>query len=295
MAKRSRFTEYQNRYANYTVRTDRRRHPVHAVPHRRRQPGVELAGARRHVRRVRRYRRRPRDQGADPHRYRRELQRQLGQDAQRRPRRKACLPADARYPRACQARREGLVCTASDHQCARRRRPDDQRGQRPVQHALRGPADGRHRAGLRGRLLPGRLALSPRPGARRRAARHLELPRRPHPRALLPADGSEAQRARGQGVGRRQRGAAQGPIAGSRMGAGARTGQAASADAAVHTPAVHQSAQAGVPRRARPRAGPRDLRAARILPVRRRDGTARPAMGPGAAGPQQPANEGARQ
>jgi len=102
----------------------------------------------------------------------------------------------------------------------RRRRSDDQRRQRPVQHALRSPADGRHRAGVRGRLLPGRLALSPRSGSRRRPACHLELSRRPHQGALLPADRHETRCAGGQGVGGRQRGAAQGPIAGSRMGIG---------------------------------------------------------------------------
>ena len=104
-----------------------------------------------------------------------ELQRQLGPDAQRRSGRDTRVPADARHPRAAQARREGLVCPSSHLQRARRRRSDDQRRQRPVQHALRSPADGRHRAGLRGRLLPGRLALSPRSGSRRRPARHLEL------------------------------------------------------------------------------------------------------------------------
>ena len=74
----------------------------------------------------------------------------------------------------------------------------------------------------------------------------------------------------------------EGPTAGPGMGAGPRTGQAATADAAVHPAAVHQPAQAGVRRRTRPRPGPRDLRAARVLPVRRRDGTARPAVGPAA-------------
>ena len=85
-----------------------------------------------------------------------------------------------------------------------------------------------------------------------------------------------------QGVGRRQRGAAEGPSCSIALGARARAGQAAAADAAVHAPAVHQPAQARVPRRARPRPRPRDLRAAGVLPVRRRDGTARPAVGPAA-------------
>ena len=60
------------------IRAERGGHPAHAVPHRRRQPGVGLEGARRDVGRVRRHRRRSRDQGPDPHRHRRELQRQLG-------------------------------------------------------------------------------------------------------------------------------------------------------------------------------------------------------------------------
>jgi len=42
----------------------------------------------------------------------------------------------------------------------------------------------------------------------------------PHQGALLPADRHETRCAGGQGVGGRQRGAAQGPIAGSRMGIG---------------------------------------------------------------------------
>ena len=54
------------------------------------------------------------------------------------PRRDARLPADAGHSRAAQARREGLVCPSSHLQRARRRRADDQRRQRPVQHALRG-------------------------------------------------------------------------------------------------------------------------------------------------------------
>ncbi len=51
-------------------------------------------------------------------------------------------------------------------------------------------------------------------------------------------------------------------------------------DAAVLASAVHQPSQAGVHRRAGPWPGPRDLRPARVLPVRRRDGAARSAMGP---------------
>ena len=115
------------------------------------------------------------------------------------------MPGD---PRDVEARREGLVRTSSHLQRARRRRADDQRGQRPVQYALRGADHGGHRAGLRGRLFPGCLALPARPGPRRRPARDLERAGRAQPRALLPAHGPEAQRPRGQGVGRGQRGAA---------------------------------------------------------------------------------------
>ena len=100
------------------------------------------------------------------------------------------LPADARHPGSGQTRRKGLVRQASDHQRARRRRSDDQRRQRSVQHALGSAAARRHRAGLRGRLLPGRVPFPARPGARRRPACDLELPGRPHPRPLLPADRS---------------------------------------------------------------------------------------------------------
>ena len=78
--------------------------------------------------------------------------------------------------------------TALDHQRARHRRADDQRRQRSVQHAFRGAAARRYRAGLRGRLLPGRIALPPRPGARRRPACDLEFSGRPHPRSLFPVD-----------------------------------------------------------------------------------------------------------
>ena len=110
-----------------------------------------------------------------------------------------------------QARRKGLVCQASDHQCARRRCSDDQRRQRSVQHALGGTVARRYRAGLRRRLLPGRVAFPPRPGARRRPTRDLEFFGRPYPRPLFPADRHEARRAGSQGVGRGQRGAAQRP------------------------------------------------------------------------------------
>ena len=52
----------------------------------------------------------------------------------------------------------------------------------------------------------------------------------------------------GQGVGRGQRGAAQRPAAGQGLGTRPRTGQAPTADAALLTPALHQPTQAGVPR-----------------------------------------------
>lgn len=262
-----------------SARTLRGRHPAHAVPHQRRQPGVGLAGARPDVGRVRRYRGRPRDQGAHPYRNWRKLQRQLGTHAQWGPGRKTRLPSHAGHPRLAEARRKSLVCTASDYQRARCRRTDDQRRQRTLQHALRGAAARRHRPGLRRRLLPGRLALSARPGARRRSACHLELFGRPHPRPLLPVDRHEARCAGGQGVGRSQRGAAQRPITGQGLGTRSRTGQAPTADAALFAPAVHQPTQAGLPRRTRPRPGPGNLRSARLLPVRRRDGTAGQGLG----------------
>src|ERR1700743_212139 len=250
------------------------------MPHQRRQPGVGLAGARPDVGCIRRHRRRPRDQGAHPHRHRRELQRQLGADAQRGPRRKTRLPADARHSRPKQARRKGLVCTALDHQRARRRRADDQRRQWTVQHAFRGAAARRYRAGLRGRLLPGRIALPPRPGARRRPACDLELSGRPHPCSLFPIDRHEARGRRSQGVGRGQRGAAQRQSPGPSLGAGPRARQTSTADAALLAPAVHQPAQAGVHRRAGSRPGPRNLRTACVFPVRRRDGATRSGLGP---------------
>ena len=103
------------------------------------------------------------------------------------------LPGHARCPRTEQAGRESLVCKTSDLQRARRRRADDQRRQRAVQHALRGAHHGRHRARVRGRLLPGRVALPARPGSRRRAARDLEPARRTQPRTLLLAHGAEAR------------------------------------------------------------------------------------------------------
>src|ERR1700728_2212199 len=56
--------------------------------------------------------------------------------------------------------------------------------------------------------------LPPRPGARRRPACDLEFSGRPHPRSLFPVDRDEAWRSRSPGVGRGQRGAAQGPSAG---------------------------------------------------------------------------------
>ena len=73
-----------------------------------------------------------------------------------------------------------------------------------------------------------------------------------------------------------------GQTAGSGLGTRARTGQAPAADAALHPSTVHQPAQARLHRRARARAGPRDLRAARVLPVRRRDGTTGSTVGPAA-------------
>ncbi len=84
-------------------------------------------------------------------------------------------------------------------------------------------------------------------------------------------------------------------VARPRLGTRTRTGQAAAADAALLAAAVHQPAQARVHRRARPRPGARDLRTARVLPVRRRDGTARSAMGPAALDQRQrqPVDEGA--
>ena len=48
----------------------------------------------------------------------------------------------------------------------------------------------------------------------------------------------------------------EGPTAGPGVGTRPRTGQAATADPALHAPALHQPAQAGVHRRTRPRAGP---------------------------------------
>ena len=92
----------------------------------------------------------------------------------------------ARRARAAQARREGLVRQAtSSTNVLERRRTDDQRRQRAVQHPLRSAADGRHRPRVRRRVVPGRRALPPRSGARRRPARHLELPRRPQPGRYL--------------------------------------------------------------------------------------------------------------
>ena len=63
------------------------------------------------------------------------------------------------------------------------------------------------------------------------------------------------------------------------LGAGPRTGQAPTADAALLTPALHQPPQAGLHRRTRPRPGTGNLRAAGLLPVRRRNGTARSGLG----------------
>src|SRR5262249_37844063 len=173
------------------------------------------------------------------------------------------------------ARREGVVYTPSHRERARRRRADDQRRQRPVQHPLRRAAARRHRARLGGRLVPGRVALPARPGARRRPARHLELPRRPQPRPLPAPDREEAQRSRSARVGRSRRGASQGRGARSRVGARPGAGQTPAARAALHAPAVHPAAEAGVPRRAESRPRARDLRPAGILSVRRPDGPAR--------------------
>ena len=91
--------------------------------------------------------------------------------------------------------------------------------------------------------------------------------------------GMKLGRSRSQGVGRGQRGAAQGPSAGPGLGAGPRTRQAPTADAALLASTLHQPAQAGFPRRARSRPGPRNLRAACVFPVRRRDGATRSGLG----------------
>ena len=91
--------------------------------------------------------------------------------------------------------------------------------------------------------------------------------------------GMKLSAARSQGVGCRQRGAPQRQTAGQGLGAGPRTGQAPPADAALFAPTLHQPAQAGLPRRARARSGAGNLCAARLLPVRRRDGAAGSGLG----------------
>ena len=101
MAKRTRYSEYHDRYANYRFELtddgilfmqchtdggslvwDWKAHDEMS------DAFADIAG-------------RPRDQGAHPHRHRRELQRQLGSPAQRRTAaRQPDLPGHARYPRA---------------------------------------------------------------------------------------------------------------------------------------------------------------------------------------------------
>ena len=96
MAKRTRFSEYENRYANYRFElTDDGILFMQCHT----DGGSLVWDWQSHddmSRRVRRHRRRPRDQGAHPHRDRRELQRRLGPAARRRAARDADLPRDAR-------------------------------------------------------------------------------------------------------------------------------------------------------------------------------------------------------
>ena len=87
------------------------------------------------------------------------------------------------------------------------------------------------------------------------------------PGALPAPHGQEAERAGGARVGRRRRGAAQGPAPRPGVGARARAGEAASPRAALHPHAVHPGPQARLPRRAGLTASPaRRTRSGRFFP-----------------------------
>ena len=91
--------------------------------------------------------------------------------------------------------------------------------------------------------------------------------------------GKKLSAAGGVRLGRDQRSAPEGPGARPGVGAGARARDAASAGAAVHPTALHPGSQAGVPRRVGSRPGPRDVRAAPVLPVRWWDAGSGPPVG----------------
>ena len=166
VAKRTRFAEYKDRYANFRFELSEEGILLMQCHTKGGSLVVGLEGARRDVGRVRRHRGRSGDQGPDPHRDRRELQRQLGSA----PDVEAHVPRDGRPEGPLEARREGLVRPHADRERARRGSADDQRRQRPVQHPLRGSAAGRHRVGVRGRLLPGSRALPARAWCRATAS-----------------------------------------------------------------------------------------------------------------------------
>ena len=129
---------------------------------------------------------------------------------------------------------EKVVVRPHDHrEPVGHRRAHDRGGQRPVHHALRGAAAHGHRARIRGRVLPGPVALPARDGAGRRSARRVGSARRPRPCPCPAAHRLQADRPGSPRMGRRLGGAPQGQAGRPRVG-----------DRAATSPCVRRSRSA---------------------------------------------------